>query len=244
MRLQEILSEMILREAKPSRSDQKGTLELRTTKYKTVKSFINTMIEKYGKFPDFGDYIKRLEKHLSITLSGLPVGVEKRKDMPVVNSNQVNALQSRLEQGRLDVIDGASLTVYKSFPAGLSEAKAQEWLEKGLNDGDEGDDIIRVSITTKIANTLIPIQKDIYLDKSIEMTFRKGLENMKSFLKNKSFIIVSPEGYIIDGHHRWLSAMLIDPQMYVQTMMINLPKDRLIDLLTTYGDAIGNERNK
>ena len=87
MRLQEILSEMILREAKPSRSDQKGTLELRTTKYKTVKSFINTMIEKYGKLPDFGDYIKRLEKHLSITLSGLPVGVEKRKDMPVVNSN-------------------------------------------------------------------------------------------------------------------------------------------------------------
>ena len=63
MGLRDILNEMELLEAKPSRSDQKGTLELRATKFRDIKRFVKDMIEKYGKLPDFGDYIRRLEKH-------------------------------------------------------------------------------------------------------------------------------------------------------------------------------------
>ena len=55
--------------------------------------------------------------------------------------------------------------------------------------------------------------------------------------------LLSKDGYILDGHHRWLSGMLLDTRLLVNVVEIDLPKDRLLQLLKAYSDAIGNERN-
>jgi hypothetical protein len=41
--------------------------------------------------------------------------------MPVVSSSQVEKLQKRLEQGRLDIKDHKTKEFHKSFPRGLTE---------------------------------------------------------------------------------------------------------------------------
>jgi hypothetical protein len=63
-------------------------------------------------------------------------------------------------------------------------------------------------------------------------------------LGNKTFFITSADNFIIDGHHRWLSGIVLDPNLKVNTLSIDLPIKDLLPMATAYGDAIGNKRNQ
>ena len=56
--------------------------------------------------------------------------------------------------------------------------------------------------------------------------------------------MVSKDDRIIDGHHRFLSAVLVDPAIQVTALEIDLPIKDLLPLTLAYTDAIGNVRNK
>ena len=47
-------------------------------------------------------------------------------------------------------------------------------------------------------------------------------------------IIVSSDGYIIDGHHRWAACRLISPTIKMQTIQVELPIRKLLRVIRDY----------
>lgn len=215
-----------------------GKLELVNTDVEVAKEYITKI---GGNLDDFQSF----ETNYANAKSWASLGRTQRKDMPVIDDKDVREFQQRLKDGYIDINKPFSPT-YKSsnpFPAGMSGYDAQDFLERGLKDRSKKDDQISISIKHKSVSSLKPIQKQIYFDKSIEACVKFGVSGTISFLKSKTFFITSADNFIIDGHHRWLSGLLINPRMTVNCLSIDLPINKLLPLSTAYGDAIGNQRN-
>lgn len=221
-------------EAKPAASA--GKLELSSTDVETAYKFASVVFDVDAEIPDFKENYKNAKTHAKN-------GWTKRKDMPRITSVDVKLLQQRLERGELDVIKPiAPSNKGNPFPEGLTGKQAKIWLSSGLDDGDPNDDITSVKRKRVRIDTLLPIQKQIYVDTTLSSI--TDVKRSKTFLSTKTFFIISADNYIIDGHHRYLSALLIDPNMKVNVVAIDLPIDILLKVTLSYGDAIGNKRNK
>ena len=220
--------------------EKAGTLELHTTEVEKAKVYAKKIkIDVDKDIPNFDANYKKAQEMANL-------GKTKRKDMPVIDDNQVKQFQARLEKGYVDINKPYSKTFNEKnpFPTGLSGFKAKDFLTRGLKDGAKNDDIIDITIKNIPVNKLKPIQKQIYVDKSLDATAKFGIDGTTKFLTSKTFFIASDDNFIIDGHHRYLSAMLIDPNMKVNVLSIDLPIKDLLPLSTAYGDAIGNKRNE
>jgi len=228
-----------------------GKMELVKITEKQARAFIKKVDPKFDIEKEFKDF----SKSFGIAQRAAGLGQTKRKDMPVLNGDvdpktkkpteDVEKLQRALEDGRIDhkppFKDDESAK--RPFPEGLSGSKAKEWMEKGLKDGSKDDDPVDVTIERIKAKDLKPIQQQIYYDKSMKNTVENGVDKSIKFLAKKSFFVKSKDNYIIDGHHRWLSTMLIDPETTVNALSIDMPISELLDLTRAFGDALGNRRN-
>jgi hypothetical protein len=167
--------------------------------------------------------------------------------MPVIQDFQVKQFQRRLKAGTLDIDKPFSEKTNKSnpYPEGLTGKEAEHFVQAGIkmHDGDKDDDKVKTSIKQVKLKDLIPIQQQIYFDKSMDGTAEFGRDGTIKFLKS-SYFIASSDLAIIDGHHRWLSGNLIDPNLKVPVLVIDLPIKELLPLSKAYGDAIGNKRNQ
>jgi hypothetical protein len=218
-----------------------GKMELASTGYDKALEFAKSKgFDPEKDIPNF-------KKHYMAAQAKAKMGWTQRKDMPVIDTADVKKFQKRLQKGQLDINKPFAkdpAVGSNPFPTGLSGVAAKKFLDKGLRDGSRKDDQIPVRITKKKVGDLKPIQKQIYYDKSMGSTAKNGAETTRDFIKNRSFFIVSSDNYIIDGHHRFLSAMLLDPTMKVNALEIDLPIKKLLPLSLSYGDAIGNKRNE
>ncbi len=110
----------------------------------------------------------------------------------------------------------------------------------GLRDGNMKDDVVGARPATWPAKGLNPTQTDVYLAKSLSMAIgskaRPGIEggNLKS--------VVSHDGYILDGHHRWAATLLNNPEAKIHGIQVAIEIDDLVPILRAAGDAFGNER--
>ena len=80
--------------------------------------------------------------------------------------------------------------------------QAKQWVSGGLakNDGDAKDDIVNVKLKSVAVGKLVPIQEQIYFDKSIRNVSEFNVKGTKDFAKSKNnFYIVSKDNRIIDG---------------------------------------------
>ena len=91
---------------------------------------------------------------------------------------------------------------------------------------------------------LKPVQKDIYLEKGVGQITRQGVYKTKVYLRNHSTITVSKDLYIIDGHHRWLSAMLINPKLSIKAFQVGLCFTELYRPMIAYSNILQNERRE
>jgi hypothetical protein len=215
-----------------------GKLELVKSNINAVKDFADS-IGVLDQIPDF-------DKNFKFAQSLAKVGRTQRKDMPVITDDDVKELQKRLKGGYLDVNEPYSKYTDSGdpFPEGLSGKEAEFFLQHGLKDGHEKDDVVKV-ITKQIkVKDLKPIQQQIYVDKSLQPIADFGIEASINFYTNKTTYITSSDYYIIDGHHRFFGAALIDPDLKVTCLVIDLPLSKLLPLTLAYGDAIGNQRNE
>lgn len=228
---------------KEAGGEKAGKLDVDRTSSAKALEHLKSETDTTGK--DWEGFLETFEKNYDKLKSLAAKGHTKRKDMPVVGSKQIGELQQRLEQGKLDIIDHKTRKFHnnKAFPSGLSGKKADEWLEKGLHDGDLKDDIFTVRKTSKQVGSLTPIQGQIYAEIPIDMVVRRGVAGAVNYVSKQSLIIVSKDGYILDGHHRWAAGVLLDPKLTIPCMVVDIPKKKLIDILLSYGDAIGNARN-
>lgn len=116
--------------------------------------------------------------------------------------------------------------------------------ENKLNDGSLTGDRVRTRKQRVEVGDLNPIQKQIYVDKSLGTIVDNGVKESRRFFNTKTKFIASSDNYILDGHHRFLSAVLLDPTLNVTVLTIDLPITKLLPLSVEYSDSIGNQRNK
>lgn len=189
---------------------------------------------------DFTDF----ERNFKVAQSLCKLGSTQRKDMPVISGDDVKRFQKALEVGILDInVPHAPETDVKNpFPTGLTGGLAQKWLEAGLRDGSEKDDVVDVEMGSIPIKKLKPIQKQVYFDKAVQAIEFLGVEQSMALIQ-KSYFITSKDGFIIDGHHRWLSGLLLNSDMVVDCLIIDLPLRKLLPASLAFSDAIGNKRN-
>lgn len=142
--------------------------------------------------------------------------------VPHYTLSQTMAMAGQYMRSEMPVIEEEDLEGIKDMLASTLRATAEEKLIA--------------------AKHLVPIQKQIYLDKCVTSMAREGLKGTKDFLKSKH-LFISEEGDIIDGHHRWLSAMLVDPDFEFRAFEVCLEERKVLKLALDWTDAHHRERN-
>ena len=222
-----------------------GTMEVATTKVNLARQYGEKIMKDNGR--ELDKEIPFFDKNYNFAQKQAKQGFAKRKEMPVIDNKDIKLLQGRLKKGMIDIAAPFADNEVPNdpFPQGLDTTLGKKWLEGGLRDGVKDDDIVNVRITKLPVGKLLPIQRQIYFDKSIRNVAQHGAEGTKSFSASKSnFYVISKDNRIIDGHHRYLSAVLVDPKITVTCLEIDLPINELLPMTLAYTDAIGNIRNK
>jgi len=219
-----------------------GKLEVDRISLDVARAYAEAVFKANNRSLD--DQIPEFDQNFLLAQNKTKVGKTQRRDMPVINDTQVREFQQRLKDGHLDIEKPLAphTNPGNPWPEGLSGEEADEFVRLGLEDKDLQDDKVKVTSVKVAAKDLKPIQKQIYFDKCMGATGKFGVAATRSFL-SKSLTIMSSDNYIIDGHHRWTSALVIDPAMQMPGIKIDLPISKLLPVSLAYGDAIGNRRN-
>lgn len=215
-----------------------GVLEIDKISIQDARKYIT----KLGHNPD--EVFDNFNRNFKFAQKMAGMGRTQRKDMPVLEKWEVRELQVRLKLGYFDVTKPFSSETDPGnpFPEGLSGKEASRFMSNGIRDKKKGDDRIDVKLKRVQIGKLKPIQKQIYFDKSVNNTLQFGVESSKDFLQN-SILVASSDLFIIDGHHRYLSGLLIDPKLPVKVLLIDMPLKDLLPFTLAYSDAVGNKRN-
>jgi len=210
-----------------------------------ARTYAKDSIQK-GFFPRFNENYALIQKKCAAA-KDIP-----RIDMPVINTDDISKLQERLSDGHIDVFapfsekhSKDSVTgEYVYFPKDLkADVRGKAWLKLGLDDGDIDDDKVIAKIDYVPVKELIPTQSQLWLEVVIDSIIRWGLPK-KGSKGLEMTIIVSREGYILDGHHRWAKAMLVNPELKIKTLRVMLDINTLLKMGRSYGNAIGNKQQQ
>lgn len=118
----------------------------------------------------------------------------------------------------------------------------------------EDDDLSRVKIFLSqhkadfcsscvvTSGKLMPLQQQIYLDRSIENMAMLGVQDTKAVL-GSSHIYISQDNYIIDGHHRWLEGFLLGMYTPMMAFRADLPFDAFLSMMHDYHRIEGKVAN-
>lgn len=105
--------------------------------------------------------------------------------------------------------------------------------ESGTKDNKPEDDKVKVNTEALVAVAgLSPAQKEVIPMKAL--AFALGYLDNKQPNLDEMEAIVSADMYIMDGHHRWAAATLVDPKKQVKVAKIEMPANDLITALNVY----------
>jgi len=203
-----------------------------------ARAYAEGVFERAGRLldetlPGFDRNYKALQ-----AIGAKTLGVS-RIDMPVIEPTDMAEFDQALKAGHIDIFKPyAKGKLYT--PVRMSPQEGIEWVILGFKDGQEKDDRLRAQWTKRAARTLLPTQKQIWLEKLIGNIAKFGVPRSGSPVLETT-IIVSKEGYILDGHHRYGQVMLADPALKMRALVVPLNARRLLQIGRSYGTAIGNE---
>lgn len=166
-----------------------------------------------------------------------------RIQMPVIEPTDMKKFHEDLVKGRIDIFKPLAGGKEKFAPKNwkpMTKKQGESWVKLGLKDGDLKDDIVDAKWTSIPGKDLKPIQSQIWLEKLIKNIIKFGVPKAGSPVLSTT-IIVSVEGYILDGHHRFGQVMLANPKLKMDSLMIPLDIDLLLKLTRTYGAALQNK---
>ena len=94
---------------------------------------------------------------------------------------------------------------------------------------------------------LRPIQSEINGKTSAEIRITEMQKGKNAFVatEDRTRIIVSSDGYVMDGHHRWAAAALHElhgNNVQLSVIRINSPRDALMQVMQTWTDKAGVPR--
>ena len=167
--------------------------------------------------------------------------------MPRITQKDIKDLKKRLEKGKLDIKEPYAMGLAHALsPDQLKQLESGDgvsWLKLGHEDGNKKDDKIKVEIKRMKAGKLKPIQTQIYFSNVVFNMARFGPPTGKSNQILDRIMVVSSDGYIIDGHHRWATLMVSDPSLKIKALVVSLNIEELLKITLDYSDAVGNQRN-
>lgn len=180
--------------------------------------------------PDFDRNYMRLQKAVKAA-PGIP-----RIQMPVIEPSDIGLFQQRLQQGKVDILKPYAKGKFVT-PRELGSGDA--WVELGWADGSPSDDKVKAQIKGIAVGNLKPTQNQIWLEKTFGNIAKWGAPKSGSPVLSTT-VIVSSDGYILDGHHRYSQAMMADPSLKMKALYIPIPIKKLLEIGRAYGEAIGN----
>jgi hypothetical protein len=124
----------------------------------------------------------------------------------------------------------------KPMPLGKTDAElatAVSAAGSGSKDNNKEDDkaVVNKEATVTVSE-LSPAQKEVIPMKAL--AFALGYLDNKQPDLDEMQAIVSSDMYIMDGHHRWAAATLVDPNKKVKVAKIEMPANDLITALNIY----------
>lgn len=160
------------------------------------------------------------------------------KDFQLITENWRKFLNEKADPGQLDP---------ERFPSRLSVVAqdpkdAAQDAKSGVEDGAADDDVINVNRGTWKVSDLGPSQSTMNVPKAVGMA-------LGHILKGKAGgdlgAFISKDGRIMDGHHRWISSYMVDPNAQIGGFAVNFPSAQLIPVLNavTVG-ALGRMKGK
>ena len=112
-------------------------------------------------------------------------------------------------------------------------ANAVAATDAGTKDGSGQDDkyVVDLAFPVEVAK-LFPAQKEVIPMKALSFALGNIDKNDPSLEDMQA--IVSSDMYIMDGHHRWAAATLVNPKQKVNVCKIEMPAEDLITALNIY----------
>lgn len=151
------------------------------------------------EIPDLYKIIPNFDKNYAKLQKEVMKGKYKRKQMPVIRSDDYSNFQEYL-------------------------------LSKGIKN----------KIQKLVADNINPSQRQIYLAQIIKNIKKNGFNNTMDWITNKSLFIVSKDGFIIDGHHRFATAILLNPLTKVRGLVVDLNQAELLKIALHFSDKVAN----
>lgn len=217
----------------------KYSLNVATVPLDKARAYAKKVFADSGKkledeLPDFDNNYMRLQR---ATKAALDV---PRIDMPVIEPDDMKKFDADLKAGKVDIfkpfVKGKLYT-----PKGLTKSTGAKWIGLGLKDGKEGDDVVQGRWTSIAGDRLKPTQSQIWLEKLVGNIAKFGKPRAGSPVL-KTTVIVSKEGFILDGHHRFGQIMLAEPGLRLKALYVPVGIRRLLKVGRTYGNALGNKQ--
>lgn len=219
---------------------EQNKLNVATTSLEKGKEYAEQRFEAAGK--DLYEEIPKFDKNymmLQKIYKKHALGI-KRIDMPVIEPSDMVEFDRKLKAGYIDIFKPYA-KIKDFFPKGFDgEIPPGEWLSLGKKDGKEKDDIIKGKWTKIKGSNLKPIQDQVWLEKIIGNILKFGMPTPGSRV-TETTIIVSKEGYILDGHHRHGQVMIANPNLKMKALWLPLDVKLLLKMGKSYGEAIGNK---
>ena len=156
---------------------------------------------------------------------------------------------------------GGLATAVSIFSKIASDPDFQKIANAGKTDGDAGDEVIAVKETTTKAKDLYATQMEIGFDKSVKDAMTNEF-NCVDFAFESKVLMGSKEGRIplltaqvagkkvvLDGHHRWSLAFMINPEANLSVTEMQMPsgatdEDALIIMQMAIAAKAGDVQTK
>jgi hypothetical protein len=194
------------------------------------------------------DSIPTFDDNYMLLKKSVEHGFETRKVMPVVSAKQVKLLKDSLLDGDVDILKPFNLK-FKDYTKGDADLEKSDTNTKteyrfaGKFDGNLKDDVISATYEYVKVSKLLPVQKQIYLSKFLKNVSKYGIIDNNTKMLQKS-LIVSRNYELIDGHHRWMSIMLCNPELKVKILRVHLETIPVLKVVKNFGISLGNQSNE
>ena len=140
----------------------------------------------------------------------------------------------------------------KIFPTKLSDVDpsvAKVFTKSGADEIDKGngDDVIDVSAKPEgvaAVQKLKPSQSSMNIEKALAFVIQMLHPEGKLKAGGNLGAFISKDGFIMDGHHRWIATAMVDPTLSVGGYLVDFPGQQLVAILNAmtkgrYGEMTG-----
>jgi len=125
----------------------------------------------------------------------------------------------------------------------------QAYLDSSDDAGEwpQGDQVEVKELPNINPSNLKPTQLDIYMDNALKKA-KAGADPNIDWAPWNAAVLVSKDGFLLDGHHRWAATILYnsqnpDDQKLMTIQQVGMPIEQLLKVANAYTDATGGTRH-